>query len=65
MATTTAAEPEYARALAIREKTLGSDHPDVAQALEGMAALYEQTKRRDEAAGTARHGRRLSARSSR
>jgi tetratricopeptide (TPR) repeat protein len=43
------AEPEYLRALAIREKALGGDHPDVALTLESVAALYEDTGRREEA----------------
>ena len=35
------AEPLYKRALAIREKTLGPDHPDTAQSLNNLAALYD------------------------
>jgi tetratricopeptide (TPR) repeat protein len=34
------AEPLYQRALAIREKTLGPEHPDVAQSLNNLAGLY-------------------------
>src|SRR5215831_2077948 len=34
------AEPLYKRALGIREKTLGPDHPDVASSLNSLAALY-------------------------
>lgn len=34
------AEPLYKRALAIREKALGDDHPDVANSLNGLAMLY-------------------------
>ena len=34
------AEPLYKRALAIREKALGPDHPDVAQSLNNLADLY-------------------------
>jgi CHAT domain-containing protein/Tfp pilus assembly protein PilF len=34
------AEPLYKRALAIREKVLGPDHPDVATSLNNLAALY-------------------------
>ena len=34
------AEPLYQRALAIREKALGSDHPDVAASLNNLAELY-------------------------
>jgi Tfp pilus assembly protein PilF len=37
------AEPLHKRALAIREKALGPDHPDVAQSLENMAQLYRKT----------------------
>jgi tetratricopeptide (TPR) repeat protein len=39
------AEPLYKRALAIREKTLGPDHPDVAQSLNNLALLYDQQGR--------------------
>ena len=34
------AEPLYERALAIREKALGPEHPDVAMSLNNLAALY-------------------------
>ena len=34
------AEPLYQRSLAIREKALGKDHPDVATSLNNLAALY-------------------------
>ena len=34
------AEPLYERALAIREKALGPDHPDVATSLNNLAVLY-------------------------
>ena len=34
------AEPLYKRALAIREKALGPDHPAVAQSLNNLADLY-------------------------
>ncbi len=43
------AEPLYQRALAIVEKALGPEHPDVAQSLENYAALLRQTARADEA----------------
>jgi tetratricopeptide (TPR) repeat protein len=33
------AEPLYQRALAIREKALGPDHPDVATSLSNLAQL--------------------------
>jgi tetratricopeptide (TPR) repeat protein len=39
------AEPLYKRALAIREKTLGPDHPDVAQSLNNLASLYDHQGR--------------------
>ncbi len=44
------AEPLYQRSLAIMEKALGPDHPDVATSLENYAALLRQTARADEAA---------------
>jgi tetratricopeptide (TPR) repeat protein len=34
------AEPLYQRSLSIREKVLGSDHPDVANSLNNLAELY-------------------------
>ena len=43
------AEPLLNRSLAIMEKALGPDHPDVAVSLENLAALYRVTKRRKEA----------------
>ncbi|WP_347232741.1 tetratricopeptide repeat protein [Chloracidobacterium thermophilum] len=43
------AEPLSKRALAIREKALGSNHPDVATALRNLAQLYRATKRIAEA----------------
>jgi len=43
------AEPLYNRALAIREKALGPDHPAVFQSLNNLAALYRATKRDEEA----------------
>jgi CHAT domain-containing protein/Tfp pilus assembly protein PilF len=36
------AEPLYTRAVAIREKTLGTDHPDVATALNDLAELHRE-----------------------
>ena len=45
----TEAEPLFRRALAIREKSLGPDHPDVANSLNGLAALLNDTDRRAEA----------------
>ncbi len=45
----TEAEPLYERSLAIREKALGPEHPDVAASLENYAALLRRTARADEA----------------
>jgi tetratricopeptide (TPR) repeat protein len=39
------AEPLYKRSLAIREKALGPDHPDVAASLNNLAVLYRATNR--------------------
>jgi tetratricopeptide (TPR) repeat protein len=39
------AEPLLKRALAIREKALGPDHPDVGEALSNLAALYDEQSR--------------------
>ncbi len=44
------AEPLYQRALAIWEKALGPEHPNVATALENYAALLRETGRNDGAA---------------
>ena len=44
------AEPLYKRALAIKEKTLGPEHPHVAKALANYAALLRRTGRSTEAA---------------
>ena len=43
------AEPLYKRALAIHEKALGPDHPDVATALNNLAELYRYQGRYAEA----------------
>jgi tetratricopeptide (TPR) repeat protein len=43
------AEPLYRRSLAIREKSLGPDHPDVAAALNNLAELLQITNRPAEA----------------
>jgi tetratricopeptide (TPR) repeat protein len=37
------------RSLEIRERQLGADHPDVAQSLINLAALYHNTQRHPEA----------------
>ena len=39
------AEPLYKRSLAIREKALGPDHPDVATSLNNLAVLYQDQGR--------------------
>ncbi len=44
------AEPLFRLSLAIRENSLGPEHPDVAQSLENYAALLRETGRADEAA---------------
>ena len=61
------AEPLYRRALAIREKALGPDHPDTATSLNDLAGLYRLqgrfTARRSRCtAGRWRSGRRRWAR---
>jgi tetratricopeptide (TPR) repeat protein len=43
------AEPLYKSALAMREKTLGPDHPDVAVSLNNVAVLYRRQGRYAEA----------------
>ena len=43
------AEPLYKRSLAILEKVLGPNHPDVAKSLEIYAALLQETGRGSEA----------------
>ncbi len=43
------AEPLHKRSLAIREKALGPDHPDVAGSLNNLAALYDDQGRYAEA----------------
>jgi Tetratricopeptide repeat len=44
------AEPLYQRALAIREKALGPEHPNVATCLENYASLLRKMGRPEEAA---------------
>ena len=41
------AKPLYERSLAIREKVLGPDHPDVASSLNNLAGLLENQVRVD------------------
>ena len=43
------AEEFYSRAVVIMEKSLGPDHPDLAQTLAHYALLLEKTKRKSEA----------------
>ena len=43
------AEPLYNRALSIKEKALGPDHPSVATTLNNLALLYRATDRSEEA----------------
>ena len=45
----TKAEQLYRRALAIKEKVLGRDHPDVAMTLNNLAVLYKSQGRFTEA----------------
>ncbi len=45
------AEPLYKRSLAIREKALGPEHPNVATSLENYANLLRETGRTAEEAG--------------
>jgi tetratricopeptide (TPR) repeat protein len=46
------AEPLYQRVLAILEKALGPDHPDVATTLDNLAIVYRVGHRLDEAIQT-------------
>ncbi len=43
------AKPLYLRSLAIREKALGPEHPDVAESLNNLAGLYDNQGRYAEA----------------
>jgi tetratricopeptide (TPR) repeat protein len=43
------AEPIYGRALAIKKKALGPEHPDVANCLENYAVLLRKMGRPEEA----------------
>jgi tetratricopeptide (TPR) repeat protein len=43
------AEQLYRRALSIKEKILGADHPDVAMTLNNLAVFYKSCKRYDRA----------------
>ena len=55
------AEPLYARALAIQEKSLGTDAPEVATILDDYAALLRQTGRAVEAAELEQRARAIRA----
>ena len=50
------AEPLIRRSLAIREKVLGREHPDVARSLNNLADLYERQGRYAEAGPLYRAG---------
>jgi tetratricopeptide (TPR) repeat protein len=43
------AEPLYRRALAVREKQLGAEHPDTALSLNNLAGLYHVQGKYEEA----------------
>ena len=43
------AEPLYQQALAIQERSLRSNHPDLAETLKSYAVLLRKTKRKSEA----------------
>jgi tetratricopeptide (TPR) repeat protein len=43
------AEPLYQQALALRQKLLGDDHPDVATSLNNLAGLYKSQGKYNEA----------------
>ena len=45
------AEALYKRALAIREKALGQDHPDVARTLNNLAVVYKDQGKYADAEG--------------
>ncbi len=59
------AESLFKRALAIREKTLGPDHPDVAASLESYATLLRKTHRASEAITMEKRARVIKSRSDR
>ena len=56
------AEPLYQRALAIREKVLGPEHPHVATSLENYAALLKKMGRGAEAEPLEARARAIRAR---
>jgi tetratricopeptide (TPR) repeat protein len=53
----------FERALAIREKTLGSEHPDVAKALDYLALLYRKTGRAEDASKLEERAKEIKSRS--
>ncbi len=53
------AEPLYKRSLAISEKALGAEHPDVAASLENYSALLRKTGRVGEAARMERRAEKM------
>ena len=55
------AEPLYKRSLAIVEKALGPDHPDVAIDLNNLALLYRAMNRDDEAEPLEQRAARIEA----
>jgi tetratricopeptide repeat protein len=59
------AESLFNRSLAIREKTLGPNHPDVAASLESYAILLRKTNRASEATGMEERARVIKARTAR
>ena len=56
------AESPYRQALAIQEKSLGPNHPDLAQTLTDYALLLQKTKRKSEAAAMKARAREILAR---
>ncbi len=57
----TEAEPLYQRALAILEKALGPDHPDLVTGLENYARLLRKTDRKADAAKTEEYAKAIRA----
>ena len=55
------AEPLFKRSLAIKEKALGPDHPNVATSLENMADLYRKTGREKTAEALAKRAAAIRA----
>ncbi len=55
----TEAESLFRRALAILEKSVGPDHPAIAETLNHLATLFVKTGRWEEAAGLAARARAI------